>query len=370
MQQVNDSFGNWSQYLASYPNIDTDSNDDLDTAKLDNGSIVRSHNTTWVTDKLINNCSVDTSCDAITYDNELDYYTDSDIGGDETAFDGWDKDSSNDLDLASVVSLDLVNGSYVNDSITAHNASIKSYIDAQDHSANCSVDQSCDTIIYTTDKLGNTTAEIRAQFGNSSNITYDESTGTFYYNGSVGTGTSFDPSTIDYVNHTQLGNDTIVRSHNTSWIGVTVDATFVDNLFTDDLTSDDSNSTSDIWSAISNQTWDTRIDTIENFTIQEINDSFGNWSQYLASYPNIDTDSSNDLVDSDFGSSGLMKTDGAGTYSIITDNSVTWNTALTNGTDAKFGLLNITTNLRISNATQGTSALIWHNGSGICIGAC
>ena len=53
--------------------------------------------------------------------------------------------------------------------------------------SNCSVDQSCANVIYTTDKLGNTTAEIRAQFGNSSNITFDSSTGSFFYNGTDAT---------------------------------------------------------------------------------------------------------------------------------------------------------------------------------------
>jgi len=42
--------------------------------------------------------------------------------------------------------------------------------------------------ITNTPSLGNTTAEIRSVFGSSSNITYDEATGTFYYNGSIGSG--------------------------------------------------------------------------------------------------------------------------------------------------------------------------------------
>ena len=42
---------------------------------------------------------------------------------------------------------------------------------------NCSVDQSCPNVIYTTDKLGNTTTEIRAQVSAGSNISY--SSGVF-----------------------------------------------------------------------------------------------------------------------------------------------------------------------------------------------
>ena len=41
----------------------------------------------------------------------------------------------------------------------------------------------------------------------------------------------------------------------------------------------------------------------------------------------IDTHITNALVDADFGSAGLMATDGAGAYSIVTDNSANWNTA-------------------------------------------
>jgi len=43
------------------------------------------------------NCSADGSCGLLTYDSELSYYSDSDIGGDEGAFDGWDKNSSDDF---------------------------------------------------------------------------------------------------------------------------------------------------------------------------------------------------------------------------------------------------------------------------------
>ena len=55
-----------------------------------------------------------------------------------------------------------VRASIINN-VTNANSSMKAYVDANE-------------------KV-NTTAEIRAVFGNSSNITYDASTGTFYYNG-------------------------------------------------------------------------------------------------------------------------------------------------------------------------------------------
>ena len=47
-----------------------------------------------------------------------------------------------------------------------------------------------------------------------------------------------------------------------------------------------------------------------------------------------DKDASNDLIDADFATAGLMATDGAGTYSIVTDNSTNWNTAYSWGDHA------------------------------------
>lgn len=42
---------------------------------------------------------------------------------------------------------------------------------------------------------------------------------------------------------------------------------------------------------------------------------------------NTDVDSTDDIIDGDFGTAGLMKTDGAGSYSVIFDSSTNWNTA-------------------------------------------
>ena len=58
------------------------------------------------------------------------------------------------------------------------------------------------------------------------------------------------------------------------------------------------------------------------------------------------------------------------------DNTLNWiastdiqnDTILRNGTNANFGLLDVTINLTISNGTAGMG--IWFNGTGICIGAC
>ncbi|KKM13776.1 hypothetical protein LCGC14_1712760, partial [marine sediment metagenome] len=83
------------------------------------------------------------------------------------------------LDVSGDIIANLFNGSW-NGSDEYTKTSDLAYI------GNCSVDQSCPNVIYTTDKLGNTTAEIRAQFGNSSNITFDSSTGSFFYNGTTG----------------------------------------------------------------------------------------------------------------------------------------------------------------------------------------
>ena len=116
-------------------------------------------------DTTIANCSVGNSCSSITYDSELAYIS------------------------------------------------------------NCSVDQSCANVIYTTDKLGNTTAEIRSQFGNSSNITYDSSTGSFFYNGSIGAangagaGNCSSEGSCSLITYdTELQNSSVVRTQNVSWI--------------------------------------------------------------------------------------------------------------------------------------------------------
>lgn len=65
------------------------------------------------------------------------------------------------------------------------------------------------------------------------------------------------------------------------------------------------------------------------------NTSFG-WGNHalqnyldLDTYPDTDTDDTDDLVDSDFGSAGLMKTDGLGGYSVITDRSTDWTNVYT-----------------------------------------
>ena len=54
------------------------------------------------------NCSVSGSCGLLTYDSELSYYSDSDIGGSESAFDGWDKNSSDDMTYTNGTSISLV----------------------------------------------------------------------------------------------------------------------------------------------------------------------------------------------------------------------------------------------------------------------
>lgn len=65
-----------------------------------------------------------------------------------------------------------------------------------------------------------------------------------------------------------------------------------------------------------------------------------------------DKDASNDLVDADFGTAGLMATDGAGTYSIVTDNSSNWNTAYSWGDHAAQGYLTTEVDGSITNEIQ------------------
>lgn len=137
-QQINDSFGNWSQFFATFPNLDTDSTDDLDTAKLDNGTIVRSHNTSWVEDNAYNT------------EAELTTLLDDDY-----------------------VDVDEASGS-ANISCTGNL---------------CYFNITCETITGSADLCDGSDAT-----------------------------SSFDPSSLDYVNQSMFDNGSIVRSHNTTWV--------------------------------------------------------------------------------------------------------------------------------------------------------
>jgi len=88
----------------------------------------------------------------------------------------------------------------------------------------------------------------------------------------------------------------------------------------------------------------------------------------LSSYLTAETSHADVLVDGDFSSAGIMATDGAGTYSIVTDNSANWNTAYgwgdhsTAGYQTASGLDGaIDSHLNQSNPTSGY-VLSW-NGS-------
>lgn len=74
----------------------------------------------------------------------------------------------------------------------------------------------------------------------------------------------------------------------------------------------------------------------------------------LQSYLTSETSHADVLVDGDFASAGIMATDGAGVYSIITDNSSNWNTAFGWGDHA--GLYSLTSHTH-SSFDRATSAL-------------
>ena len=67
------------------------------------------------------------------------------------------------------------------------------------------------------------------------------------------------------------------------------------------------------------------------------------------------------LVDGDFGSAGLMKTDGAGTYSIVTDSSTNWNTAYGWGDHGSQGYLTASSTNTLTNKSGNISQ--WTNDS-------
>ena len=67
--------------------------------------------------------------------------------------------------------------------------------------------------------------------------------------------------------------------------------------------------------------------------------AFGWGNHASAGYLTSQTSHADVLVDGDFGSAGLMATDGSGTYSIVSDSSSNWNTAFGWGNHASAGYL-------------------------------
>ena len=81
-------------------------------------------------------------------------------------------------------------------------------------------------------------------------------------------------------------------------------------------------------------------------TYSIVTDSSSNWNTAFgwgnhasAGYLTSQTSHADVLVDGDFGSAGLMATDGSGTYSIVSDSSSNWNTAFGWGNHASAGYL-------------------------------
>ena len=69
------------------------------------------------------------------------------------------------------------------------------------------------------------------------------------------------------------------------------------------------------------------------------NTAFGWGNHASAGYLTSQTSHADVLVDGDFSSAGIMATNGSGTYSIVTDNSSNWNTAFGWGNHASAGYL-------------------------------
>ena len=67
--------------------------------------------------------------------------------------------------------------------------------------------------------------------------------------------------------------------------------------------------------------------TINGYNRANWDTAYGWGDHSTAGYLTSETSHADVLVDGDFGSAGLMKTNGSGTYSIVTDNSSNWDTA-------------------------------------------
>jgi len=86
------------------------------------------------------------------------------------------------------------------------------------------------------------------------------------------------------------------------------------------------------------------------------------WGNHAsAGYLTSQTSHADVLVDGDFGSAGLMKTDGAGTYSIVTDSSTNWNTAYGWGDHGSAGYLTASSTNTLTNKSGNISQ--WTNDS-------
>lgn len=226
---------------------------------------------------------------------------------------------------------------------TNHSAETHSYIgncSAQDSCSlvayqtdiigNCSADQSCANVIYTTDKLGNTTAEIRAQFSGGQNISIVNGIISINMSFSSLTGSS-DLSGLDIVNRTIL-----------------LEYGFINGT------------------------------GLPNVSMQQINDSIGNWSQFLATYPNIDTDSTNDLIaanltgywssysDMPYNSTTCTGTDKISNVSITSSGLEIYCTADNTGSGADYTVIQNTTATFVTCPTGEVVKGRWQNGTFNC----
>jgi len=287
--------------------------DIINTSMLDNDSIIRNHNTSWITDNqnpdtTINNCSVDNSCDLITYDSELTY----------TSLDG----------------LDIVNQSMLDNDSIIRNHNTSWITDNQNPDTtinNCSVDNSCSLITYDSELDYYTTTDFLV----------DYSTTGYYTDANITASEMY--ILTPHTNRT----DTEING----LIDTKVDDTFVNALFVDDISIDDNT----IYTA--DETNITLIGTIFKLLtldLAEHTNSLG-WitnsalttyqliegaykkANLTIDYPNLDTDSTNDYTTTDF------KTDYS-TMGFYTDANITASemyilTPHTNRTDTEINSL-------------------------------
>ena len=108
-------------------------------------------------------------------------------------------------------------------------------------------------------------------------------------------------------------------------------------------------------------------------TINVTGGSSGNWNtaygwgdHSVAGYLTSETSHADVVVDGDFSSAGIMATNGSGTYSIITDNSSNWKTAYGWGDHASAGYLTSQTSHAdvLVDSDFGSAGLMATNGSG------
>lgn len=355
---------NQSMYINNTPAYNV-----VDLDRLENGTIIRDSNTTWITTNQNTNNSGEIWANIIEANNSLLYRNDLDnsslIRAGNTTWITENQNTNSSVDIKNIfgnssnITFDSTNGVHILNITCEQITGSSGLCDGSDDGNNSQ--ELWDNLIADNETI---------QFSINTNCSADNyvygitRTGTLLCradNAGSGSGTNF---FLDDGNHISL-NATYGTTLNASTLtsnwktNITDGDIYAANYYDDGvLLQDTHNSSEEVFRAIDNGTfayvgWDNNT-----FLGSTINDT--------------------ELASEDFGDftctgsedGCTFNTDSVGDneidYTEVTTGDFTINDAnfVANGTDANHPLLNVTTNLTI------TSQNIWYNGSGICIGQC